>query len=92
LGNFATNGHADASLTFVATLSFNNTTNTCTNACHLADAGDWDNDAPIVGGTLLCNDCHSQAGKSLNGGGESDLSATVGPNAGEHDIHVASNI
>ncbi len=60
---------------------------TCTNTCHTVVNGrDW-----TSGTTLNCADCHS-SGKSLDGGGESDLSASVGPNAGRHDAHMGSSL
>ena len=57
----------------------------CTNACHLAaDDGDW-----AAAGAIGCADCHG-SGKALDAGGESDLSASIGPNAGEHDAHMGN--
>jgi predicted CxxxxCH...CXXCH cytochrome family protein len=86
LGSYAATGHVNGTNpTLVGTLTVNGDSS-CANACHLAaDANEW------ISGALNCNDCHSAAAKSLNGGGESDLSATVGPNAGRHDEHMASS-
>jgi len=60
--------------------------NSCTNSCHVtADGRDW------LAGTLSCTDCHS-SGKSMDAGGENDLSASVGPDAGDHDAHMGNTV
>jgi predicted CxxxxCH...CXXCH cytochrome family protein len=85
LGNYATSGHVNGlNPTVVGTLTVNGN-KSCANDCHSApDVNEW------ISGALVCTDCHSAVGKLLNGGGESDLSASVGPNAGRHDEHMAS--
>ena len=88
-GDFASAGHADAAanITVATDVSvYTPADGTCTNTCHsVADGRDW-----TSGTTLDCTDCHSST-LSLDGGGENDLSASVGPNAGEHDAHTAAN-
>ncbi|MDZ4185070.1 MAG: CxxxxCH/CxxCH domain-containing protein [Desulfuromonadales bacterium] len=78
-------GHRNGSKTVAASVSlYTSGSGTCTNTCHIADTnGDWTN----VTVHLACTDCHGAA-KSLNAGGETDMSATIGPNAGEHDKHM----
>jgi predicted CxxxxCH...CXXCH cytochrome family protein len=78
-------GHRNGAKTVAASVSlYTSGSGTCTNTCHIANTnGDWSN------GTvhLVCADCHSSA-KTLNAGGEADMSTTIGPNAGQHDKHM----
>ncbi|PLX96036.1 MAG: hypothetical protein C0621_02520, partial [Desulfuromonas sp.] len=75
--------HRNGAIDDIVTYSAANAT--CDNSCHWANTNDdW------TTGSLACADCHSST-KLLDAGGEADLSISVGPNAGEHDIHMANS-
>jgi predicted CxxxxCH...CXXCH cytochrome family protein len=92
--------HGDGTVNFGGTrmtTAFNYTTtfsdascSTAANGCHVADGGEWSSGTLVGGATGRCESCHS-SGDFLDAGGEADLSASVGPNAGPHDEHMANN-
>jgi predicted CxxxxCH...CXXCH cytochrome family protein len=74
--------------------TWDSTNNTCTNTCHTAGNGDWDEtlvEASQTGG-LVCNDCHGSdlaldavttVGGAFVGAGSDE------PDTGKHPAHVA---